>query len=98
MSFLLTPNRNHQIDCLYLGHVFFLTSDYIRKKLGDHIFDSVNEYRLSNFLAQEEDAHRMVLYQCDNTLTAWTMRCLRQADVLLLLALSHKKPAVEKVC
>ena len=71
-----------------------LTSDYIRRTLGPTIFDPANEYRLSSWLGQQEDQHRIVMYQCDHSLTAWTQRCIRQADCILIVALADTEPAV----
>ncbi|UYV75927.1 PNPLA6 [Cordylochernes scorpioides] len=58
---------------------------------------SANEYRLCSWLGQQEDQHRVVLYQCDTTFTAWTQRCIRQADCILIVALADHEPAVGKV-
>lgn len=74
-----------------------LTSDFIRKKLGPTSLDRTHEFRLSSWLGQQEDHHRIVLYQCDNELTAWTLRCIRQADVILIVALAEQEPTVGKV-
>jgi len=57
----------------------------------------MNEYRLSSWLNQQEDIHRMVLYQCDNRMTPWTQRCIRQADCLLVVALAEQEPTVGEV-
>lgn len=43
--------------------------------------DSINEYRLSSWLGQQEDLHRIVLYQADTFMSAWTKRCIRQVCV-----------------
>lgn len=56
--------------------------------------ESANEYRLSAWLGQQEDQHRIVLYQCDQSPTAWTHRCIRQADCILIVALADKEPSV----
>lgn len=74
-----------------------LTSETIRKNLGTTILDANNEYRLTSWLAQQEDQHRIVLYQCDASFTPWTQRCVRQADCVLLVALFEKGPAIGKV-
>ena len=58
----------------------------------------VNEYRLSSWLGQQEDIHRMVLYQCDYKMTPWTQRCIRQADCLLIVCLAAGEPRVGEVC
>jgi lysophospholipid hydrolase len=57
----------------------------------------MNEYRLSSWLGQQEDIHRMVLYQCDPTMTPWTKRCITQADCILVVAMADQEPAVGKV-
>jgi len=62
-----------------------------------HGLCSINEYRLSSWLGQQEDVHRMVLYQCDIRMTPWTQRCIRQADCVLILALANQDPAVGQV-
>ena len=33
----------------------------------------------------QEDVYDMVLYQSDATLTPWTKRCIRQADIILIV-------------
>ena len=63
-----------------------------------HCFcDRMNEYRLSSWLCQQEDIHRIVMYQCDNRMTPWTQRCIRQADCLLVVALADQEPTVGQV-
>lgn len=51
-----------------------------------------NEYRLSSWLAAQEDTHRTVIYQCDYQFTTWTQRCIRQSDVILIVALAEEQP------
>uniref|UniRef100_A0A8C4M7U3 lysophospholipase n=1 Tax=Equus asinus asinus TaxID=83772 RepID=A0A8C4M7U3_EQUAS len=54
----------------------------------------IHEYRLSSWLGQQEDIHRIVLYQADSTLTPWTQRCIRQADCILIVGLGEQEPTV----
>lgn len=61
------------------------------------VFPSVHEYRLSSWLGQQEDIHRIVLYQTDYTLTPWTQRCIRQADCIIIVGLGEQDPAVGEV-
>lgn len=42
---------------------------------------------------EEERGNRFVLYRGDAAATAWTKRCLRQADIVLLVADAAKAPA-----
>ncbi|XP_026728766.1 neuropathy target esterase sws isoform X1 [Trichoplusia ni] len=80
-----------------IGPTVRLTSDVIRKLLGLTIMDPNNEYRLSSWLAQQEDKHKVALYQCDPSLTQWTQRCIRQADCILIVALGDKQPSIGKI-
>lgn len=61
------------------------------------VFLSVHEYRLSSWLGQQEDIHRIVLYQTNYTLTPWTQRCIRQADCIIIVGLGEQDPAVGEV-
>ncbi|XP_070106589.1 patatin-like phospholipase domain-containing protein 7 isoform X8 [Equus przewalskii] len=77
-----------------IGPVLLLTSDNIKQRLGSAALDSIHEYRLSSWLGQQEDIHRIVLYQADSTLTPWTQRCIRQADCILIVGLGEQEPTV----
>ncbi|XP_075226516.1 patatin like phospholipase domain containing sws isoform X3 [Lycorma delicatula] len=74
-----------------------LTSEVIRKTLGAAIMEQSNEYRLTSWLAQQEDQHRIALYQCDNSFTPWTQRCIRQADCVLIVGLGESHPTIGKM-
>ncbi|XP_016160996.1 PREDICTED: neuropathy target esterase sws-like [Ficedula albicollis] len=80
-----------------IGPTLLLTSDIIRARLGSSALESIQEYRLSGWLAQQEDLHRIVLYQTDCTLTPWTLRCIRQADCVLIVGLGEQEPALGEV-
>ncbi|KAK6631772.1 hypothetical protein RUM43_013836 [Polyplax serrata] len=80
-----------------IGLTLRLTSDLIRKTLGSTIMDANNEYRLTSWLAQQEDQHKIALYQCDSSFTPWTQRCVRQADCILIIGLADKGPALGKM-
>ncbi|KAM4662641.1 LOW QUALITY PROTEIN: patatin-like phospholipase domain-containing protein 7 [Discoglossus pictus] len=77
-----------------VGLTLLLTSDNIKQRLGSAALDSVHEYRLSSWLGQQEDIHRIVLYQSDYSLTPWTQRCIRQADCILIVGLGDQEPTV----
>ncbi|XP_052697181.1 patatin-like phospholipase domain-containing protein 7 isoform X2 [Crassostrea angulata] len=80
-----------------IGSTMRLTSDIVKENLGSAALDSVNEFRLLNWLGQQEDANRMTLYQCDYTLTKWTKNCIRQADCILVVGLFEGDPAVSEI-
>ncbi|KAJ8005902.1 hypothetical protein DPEC_G00122720 [Dallia pectoralis] len=77
-----------------IGPTLLLTSDIIKQQLGAAALDSVHEYRLSSWLGQQEDIHRIVLYQSDDTLTPWTQRSIRQADCIIIVGLGEAEPTV----
>ncbi|KAM9307343.1 patatin-like phospholipase domain-containing protein 7 isoform 2-T3 [Pholidichthys leucotaenia] len=77
-----------------IGPTLLLTSDIIKQHFGAAALDSIHEYRLSSWLGQQEDIHRIVLYQTDSTLTPWTQRCIRQADCTIIVGLGEQDPAV----
>ncbi|XP_046693714.1 patatin-like phospholipase domain-containing protein 6 isoform X1 [Silurus meridionalis] len=77
-----------------IGPTLLLTSDIIRERLGASALDSIYEYRLSGWLAQQEDINRIVLYQTDNSMTPWTQRCIRQADCILIVGLGDQEPSL----
>ncbi|PWA14896.1 hypothetical protein CCH79_00014233 [Gambusia affinis] len=58
----------------------------------------IYEYRLSGWLAQQEDINRIVLYQTDSSMTPWTQRCIRQADCILIVGVGDQEPALGEVC
>ncbi|GFG31714.1 hypothetical protein Cfor_06274 [Coptotermes formosanus] len=80
-----------------IGSTLRLTSDAVRKLLGSSILDPNNEYRLTSWLAQQEDQHKIALYQCDMNFTPWTQRCVRQADCILIVGLADKGPDIGKI-
>uniref|UniRef100_A0A8B9LUY7 PNPLA domain-containing protein n=1 Tax=Accipiter nisus TaxID=211598 RepID=A0A8B9LUY7_9AVES len=79
---------------VFPGPALLLTSDNIKQRLGSAALDSIHEYRLTSWLGQQEDIHRIVLYQADSTLTPWTQRCIRQADCILIVGLGDQEPTV----
>nr|CDS27981.2 hypothetical transcript [Hymenolepis microstoma] len=93
-----SPDINTEAFTLELQHAVSvfgstvrLTSDIVKKRLGDHALEPLNEYRLCSWLSHQEDLHRMVFYitdGCGTPSTAWTRRCLRQADCVVLLSLA----------
>ncbi|XP_030053025.1 patatin-like phospholipase domain-containing protein 6 isoform X2 [Microcaecilia unicolor] len=87
-----TLELKHALNAI--GPTLVLNSDSIRERLGASALDSIHEYRLSGWLAQQEDIHRIVLYQTDHTLTPWTVRCIRQADCILIVGLGDQEPTL----
>uniref|UniRef100_A0A7M5WZ26 lysophospholipase n=1 Tax=Clytia hemisphaerica TaxID=252671 RepID=A0A7M5WZ26_9CNID len=80
-----------------IGPSVILTSDIVTKRFGSSVWDSVHEYVLLNWLGYQEDIHRIVLYQCDSYMSEWTKRCVRQADIILIVGCGDQDPAVGKL-
>ncbi|MEE6469338.1 hypothetical protein FKM82_008586 [Ascaphus truei] len=87
-----TLELKHALDAI--GPTLILTSDVIRARLGASALDSTHECQLSSWLAHQEDLHRIVLYQTEPYLTPWTVRSIRQADCILVVALGEGGPAL----
>uniref|UniRef100_A0A674JFC7 Patatin like phospholipase domain containing 7 n=1 Tax=Terrapene triunguis TaxID=2587831 RepID=A0A674JFC7_9SAUR len=84
----------HELLSLFLNPLILLA---FTTSLGNDCFLLnllIHEYRLSSWLGQQEDIHRIVLYQSDSTLTPWTQRCIRQADCILIVGLGEQEPTV----
>ncbi|XP_055841817.1 neuropathy target esterase sws isoform X2 [Episyrphus balteatus] len=79
-----------------IGPTLRLTSEVVAKQLGSHILEASNEYRMTSWLAQQEDRNIITLYQCDSSLSQWTQRCMRQADVILIVGIGDRSPTVCK--
>lgn len=77
-----------------IGPTLRLNSEIIKKTLGPTALLSANEYRLCSWLGQQEDQHKIVLYQCDSYFSVWTQRCIRQADCIIIVALADNEPTV----
>ncbi|XP_055896601.1 uncharacterized protein LOC106056771 isoform X2 [Biomphalaria glabrata] len=92
------PTTNFALELqhalLTIGPTVRLTPDIVKARLGEAALDSVNEFSLFNWLSQQEDIHRMCLYQCDYQLTKWSKHCLKQADCILIVGLAHKEPTI----
>ena len=55
------------------------------EELGPAAFEKTSDFKLTEWLASQEDNHRIVLYQCEPELTQWTKLCIRHADVIFIL-------------
>jgi predicted acylesterase/phospholipase RssA/CRP-like cAMP-binding protein len=69
--------------------------ELLKAGLGSRIHDTFGENAINGWLANQENAHDMVIYVADQGdpaanihPTAWTHRCVRQADVVLYVACS----------
>lgn len=63
--------------------VVLLDSSAVFRVLGRHAFAPIGKLRLSDWFAEQEATHRIVLYLCDPSKTPWTLQCLRQSDLIM---------------
>jgi NTE family protein len=80
------------------GRALHLTADGVDARMAERGISQAWESgsdteRLLAWLEARETDHRFVVYQADDTATAWTRRCMRQADRVLLLARAGDDPA-----
>ncbi|CAB4061762.1 NTE [Lepeophtheirus salmonis] len=71
-----------------VGSVIHISSCTIYDRFGPTAMDSNHEFRLTSWLGQQEDRYDVVVYQSDNDMSEWTLRCLRQADVIFNLVIA----------
>ncbi|XP_063429612.1 patatin-like phospholipase domain-containing protein 7 [Mytilus trossulus] len=90
-----TLELQHSLQAI--GNTTRLTSDIVKQNLGTGAFESINEFRLFNWLGQQEDMNIITLYQCDYSMTKWTKHCIRQADCILIVGLAKNDPSVGEV-
>ncbi|RKP01682.1 hypothetical protein CXG81DRAFT_11694, partial [Caulochytrium protostelioides] len=74
------------------AHVARLDHRSVSHHLGRHAFSHLGRLKLMQWLADQEETHRMVLYVADGGVgSAWTQRCIRQADCILLVGLGDEE-------
>jgi predicted acylesterase/phospholipase RssA/CRP-like cAMP-binding protein len=54
--------------------------------------DHVGGIRLAAWLDEQESRHLFVVYEADGTESGWTLRCMRQADEIVLVADARSDP------
>lgn len=59
--------------------------------------DDLPRARVGNWLREQEDRFRYVVSECDFTPSIWTDLCLRQADLVLLVASAEGTPSLSEV-
>jgi predicted acylesterase/phospholipase RssA/CRP-like cAMP-binding protein len=79
------------------GTALHLNSRLIDRHLGEGAartpLNSLGNSRIVNWLNDQEDRHRYILYECDPEVSTWTQRCLRQADLVLIVHPAEFAPA-----
>ena len=55
--------------------------------LGRQAFAAIGKLKLAQWLAEQEELHQVVFYLADPIKSLWTFRCIRQADLILFVAI-----------
>ncbi len=79
------------------GSTLHLSSRFLDEIMGvpgtAQIQDDVPySIRLETWLDEQESKHSFVVYEADGSFSPWTMRCLKQADQILLVAQASATP------
>jgi len=72
-----------------------LTKATVREQLGEKTYQPANalhEMKITRFLGDAEEKHRVVVYQADLKYTWWTQLAITQADCILLLVRADEIP------
>jgi NTE family protein/lysophospholipid hydrolase len=82
-----------------IGPTMHLDSRRLEQAFGRADLDHADEQHplnvtLRGWLSDRELEHRFMLFVADPQPTAWTLRCLRQADVCVLLGAAHAPPTL----
>jgi len=51
-----------------------------------------SQRRLNNWLDAIQASHSVIMYECDRDASAWTLRALRQSDLIIMVARGENKP------
>lgn len=60
-------------------------------------WDHHTDITIVGWMSEQEARHRFILYEADPTWTAWSRRCVRQADRVLIVGRAGGDPAVSRV-
>ncbi|WPH02930.1 Lysophospholipase NTE1 [Acrodontium crateriforme] len=83
----------HQIGTV--KGVTMLSQSTILNHLGRHAFSRMGKLKLSQYLADLEEKHGLVIYVADtNVNSAWTQTCISQADCIYLVGLAEGTPGI----
>ncbi|KAJ3228458.1 Neuropathy target esterase [Clydaea vesicula] len=75
--------------------VAVLNTSSVMARMGKHAFSKLGRLKLTSWLNEMEDRHRLVLYVADGGVgSPWTQRCIRQADCLMLIGLGDEDPSI----
>ena len=83
-----------------LAPTTLLTKAIVREELGDRTYqprNALHEMKMTRFLGDAEEKHRLVVYLADFKYTWWTQLAIMQADCILLLVRAGEVPQKKQV-
>lgn len=94
--------RRFERELAQLGPTLHLSRDVVTDRLATPGIADTDEtvpenIRLTTWLEESEQSHTFVVYQADDTSSAWTRRCLKMADKILLIAHPTAEPTRRNV-
>jgi len=84
------------------GTTLRLNSQVVAQALGSPVIAQAQEYeaaglRLNRWLHEQEEAWRYLLYQGDADWSAWSARCVRQSDEVVVVANAANEPCLQEI-
>jgi NTE family protein/lysophospholipid hydrolase len=83
------------------GSTLHLTASTVDGLLGAHAANTPSDgdgnVRLAEWLSEQEQRHRIVVYEADDGATEWTRRCLRQADRVVFIGRAASASTLNEV-
>ena len=75
------------------GSALRLDRAFVEQAAGiDPNSENGDRFQLTRWLGGQENKNDIVVYVADDTPTAWTRRCLRQADIVFAVGCGHHEP------
>ncbi len=79
-----------------ITNILLLTPETLDQALGAGMAQTpqrgTDNSRIAGWLSQQEGKYDLLLYQADSELSAWSKRCVRQADRVLIVAQANDNP------
>lgn len=93
----VTQFANRLVEVLNsIGSTLHLSSDRLEIDKAELLQDDVSNTEFVSWLNEQETKYRFIIYEADRENSAWTKRCIRQADRILIVTKAQSCPLVDK--
>ncbi|CAD6191793.1 unnamed protein product [Caenorhabditis auriculariae] len=72
--------------------VLRISSTQLNARFSSNVLEKKFDFMLMQYLNVQENSYPLIIYECDFGPTAWTSRCLRQADAVIVVGLGDRPP------